>query len=374
MTQGPDLYSDDEAANAEFADGLYGDRDGGAEDEPRTRHRLRRGLILVVSAGLVVALLALGGLWYLTDRYAGNIARIPDVFGSLNEADRPPVPTQQPGGSGIPTTFLLVGSDVRAPGQTTGEAATAQAGNQRSDVIMVVQLAADRKSAFAISIPRDSFVPVPGYGTTKINAAYAYGGASLLVQTVENLTKVRIDHFMAVDFEGFKAITDALGGVDVRIAAATSAHGSDFQAGLNHLDGEAALAYVRQRYQLPGGDFDRVQRHQNYLRAVMAKVSQEHLVTNPARLDNFLVALTDSVSVDDQLSNVDLLSMAVGLRSLKPSDVAFMTVPVTGTGTEGTASVVYLDKAKGEAMWNYVRQGTLDDHLSEFDQLPATPR
>lgn len=372
MTETPDIFP------AEGRDGI-GQTPGEVpeepeEEQPRRRSRGRRALVIVLSAGLVVALMALAGLWYLTDRYAGNIARIPDVFTSLDPDTRPSAPTPAAGTDAIPITFLLVGSDARSEGQTTGDAATAEAGNQRSDVLMLVQVSADRQNAFAISIPRDSFVPVPGYGTTKVNAAYAYGGATLLVQTVEDLTDIRIDHFLSVDFEGFKAITDAIGGVDVRVAADTSAHGTDFHQGLNHLDGEAALDYVRQRYRLPGGDFDRVQRHQNYLRAVMSKVSRENLMTDPAQLDNFLIALTDSISVDDELSDLDLVSLALGLRNLQSGSVAFMTAPVLGTGTEGTASVVYLDKARCDQMWAYINAGTLYDHLSEFDQLPNEPR
>lgn len=348
-----------------------GDED---EDELRRRSGWRRALLVLLVSSLVLALLAFGAVWYLTERYAGNVARIPGVFEAIPEDTRPDPPTPLPGTNAVPLTFLLVGSDSRAEGLTTGDDATEEAGSQRSDVLMMLQLAPDRESAFAISIPRDSYVPVPGYGTTKINAAYAYGGPSLLIQTVEQLTDIRIDHFVSVDFTGFEAITDAIGGVDVRIAEATYAHGVQFQQGLNHLDGEAALAYVRQRYRLPGGDFDRVQRHQNYLRAVMNKVSRDNLLTDPGRLDDFLLAVTSSISVDEGLSDVDLLQLAYSLRGLEQPDVAFMTAPVAGTGYEGTASVVYLDDAKAQQMWAYIGEGTLRDHLAEFEQLPDTPR
>lgn len=344
------------------------------DDRPRRRPRLRRTLMVLLASGLVLALLAFALVWYVTDRYAGNIARIPGVFSPLEETDRPVRPAPAPGVDGIPMTFLLVGSDSRAEGATTGDSATDAPGSQRSDVLMLLQVAADRRSAFAISIPRDSYVPVPGYGTTKINAAFSYGGPTLLVQTVEQLTDIRIDHFLSVDFIGFKAITDALGGVDVRIADATRAHGVSFTQGLNHLDGDAALAYVRQRYQLPGGDFDRVQRHQNYLRAVMSKVSRDNLLTDPARLDDFMLAVTDSLSVDDELSNYDLGTLALSLRTLQPADVAFLTAPVAGTGMEGSASVVYLDMPQADAMWSYINAGTLQEHVAEFNQLPDVPR
>lgn len=350
------------------------DRDDDDGDPPRHKSTVRRVLVVLLSFTLVLALAAAGAVWYLTDRYAGNVARLPGVFEGLDEAARPQPPASLAGTDDVPTTFLLVGSDSRADGLTTGDEATEDAGSQRSDVLMLLQIAADRESAFAISIPRDSYVPVPGYGTTKINAAYSYGGPTLLIQTVEQLTDIRIDHFVSVDFTGFEAITDAIGGVDVRIAEATYAHGVQFQQGLNHLDGEGALAYVRQRYRLPGGDFDRVQRHQNYLRAVMNKVSRDNLLTDPGRLDDFLLAVTNSISVDDELSDYDLVTLALSLRGLAQENVAFMTAPVAGTGMEGTASVVYLDDGKSQQLWSYIIEGTLTQHLAEFEQLPDTPR
>lgn len=343
------------------------------EDEPRRGSRWRRALVGLLAVCLVLALVAAGAVWYLTDRYAGNVARLPGVFDGLDEESRPRPPASV-AGTDAPMTFLLVGSDSRAEGLTTGDDATEDPGSQRSDVLMLLQISGDRSSSFAISIPRDSYVPVPGYGTTKINAAYSYGGPTLLIETVEQLTNIRIDHFVSVDFTGFEAITNAIGGVDVRVAQDTYAHGVQFQQGLNHLNGEQALAYVRQRYRLPGGDFDRVQRHQNYLRAVMSKVSRDNLLTDPGRLDDFLLAVTNSISVDDGLSDYDLLTMAYSLRGLQQQNVAFMTAPVTGTGMEGTASVVYLDEALSQQMWGYINAGTLQEHLGEFEQLPATPR
>lgn len=361
----------------EFHDGADDEDDARlqlADDLPRRHPRLRRVLIVLLASGLVLALMAVGFVWYVTDRYGGNVTRLPDVFSPLDEEDRPAPPTPAEGTDDIPMTFLLAGSDSRADGATTGEDATDDGGSERSDVLMLLQVSADRRSAFAISIPRDSYVPVPGYGTTKINAAFAFGGPTLAVQTVEQLTNIRIDHFLAVDFNGFKAITDALGGVDVRVAEETYAFGVTFTQGVNHLNGDEALAYVRQRYRLPGGDFDRVQRQQSYLRAVMATVSRDNLLTDPGRLDDFVLAVTGSMSVDDELSNFDLAGLALSLRNLQPDDVAFLTVPVAGTGMEGTQSVVYLDMPKAEEMWSYILAGTLAEHLGEFNQLPAVPR
>ncbi|WP_233492529.1 LCP family protein [Blastococcus sp. TF02A-30] len=245
----------------------------------------------------------------------------------------------------------------------------------RSDVMMLVRFTGDRQNAQVISLPRDSWVPVPGAGMAKLNAAYAWGGPSLLIQSVESLTGVRIDHYAAIDFQGFVEMTDALGGVDVQVAETTSNGPYTYTAGLNHLDGEEALYYVRQRYGLEGGDFDRVKRQQQYLRSIFTKLSEQNVLSDMGALDGFLVALTDAMSVDETLGNTALLDMAYDLRSLRPGAVTFLTAPVAGTGREGAQSVVYLDAARSEQMWEYLRTDSLTEHVAEFgeDTLPAVP-
>jgi LCP family protein required for cell wall assembly len=333
----------------------------------RTWSRKRR-LAVAVAVGLSVLLVAAaGGAWWLTNRYAGNLERLDGVFAGLDEAQRPPAPSGP--AATTPLTFLVVGSD------TTADVAPGETPEGRSDVMMLVRLAGDRQRAQVISLPRDSWVAIPGVGTAKLNAAYAYGGPTLLVQTVEQLTGIRVDHYAAIDFAGFVAMTDALGGVAVQVAETTSNGPYTYQAGLNHLDGNEALYYVRQRYGLPGGDFDRVKRQQQYLRSVFGGLSKQNVLTDMGALDQFLVALTGTMAVDEQLSSSALLEMAYDLRSLRPDAVTFLTAPVAGTGREGSQSVVYLDEARAEQMWTYLRADTLGDHTVEFemDVLQAVP-
>ena len=210
----------------------------------------------------------------------------------------------------------------------------------------------------------------------KVNAAYAYGGPALLIQTVEQLTDVRIDHYVAIDFEGLVQVTDDLGGVDVVVAETTSNGPYTFPAGVNHLDGDQARWYLGQRYGLPGGDFDRVRRQQQYLQSVFNKLFSTNTFTDPGRLDSALLAFTSAVSVDDSVSNRDLLGLAFSMRDLRPDNVEFFTAPVLGTGREGPASVVYLDETAGERMWGYLRNDSLAENVDEFSQqtLPDVPR
>ena len=327
-------------------------------------------LVTLGVLGVVLALVVGGSLWFLTDRYAGNVDRVSDVFADLDGSTRPApaTPAQQAGEQ--PVTFLLVGSDTRA----TAEEGIATGG--RSDAIMIARFSADRQHAQLISVPRDSWVDIPGHGMDKVNAAYAYGGPTLLIQTIEQLTDVRIDHYVAIDFAGLIQVTDDLGGVDVVVAETTSNGPYTFPAGVNHLDGDQARWYLGQRYGLPGGDFDRVRRQQQYLQAMFGQLFSSDTFTAPGRLDAALLAVTSAVAVDEQLGNAEMLSLAYSLRGLTPDNVDFFTAPVLGTGTEGAASVVYLDGVAGERMWGYLQTDSLSHNAEEFSRqaLPDVPR
>ena len=335
---------------------------------PKRRRRLSRVLISLGVLGLVLALATGGGLWYLTERWAGNIDRVSDVFEDIDEEARPAPPTPVTGGD--PVTFLLVGSDTRSESEQGLDP------GGRSDAIMIARFSGDREHAQLVSIPRDSWVDIPGRGMNKINASYAFGGPSLLIQTVEQLTQVRIDHYVAIDFEGLIQVTDELGGVDVVVAETTTNEDQTFTAGLNHLDGEQARVYLAQRKNLPGGDFDRVRRQQQYLKAMFTKLFTADTFTDPGRLDSAMRTVTSAVTIDDTLGNADLLRLAYSLRGLTPAEVEFFTAPVLGTGMEGAASVVYLDDTSGERMWEYLRTDSLAGNAEEFsdESLPDVPR
>jgi LCP family protein required for cell wall assembly len=335
--------------------------------------RLRTILLSLGVLGLALSMVVGGGAWLLVNRYAGNIDRVGDVFDGLDDTTRPAAaspPATDQVVAHDPVTFLLVGSDTRA------EIAPGELPDARSDAIMIARFSADRQHAQVISIPRDSWVDIPGHGKDKINAAYAFGGPPLLIQTVEQLTGVRIDHYAAIDFAGLIQVTDDLGGVDVDVPVTTSNGPYTFTAGANHLDGDQARWYVGQRYDLPGGDFDRVRRQQNYLRAMFTKLFSQDVFTSPGKLDSSLRAVTKAVAIDDSLGNADLLSLAYSMRGLRPADVTFYTAPVLGTGREGAASVVYLDMTTGERMWGYLQTDSLGQNADEFadEALPDTPR
>ncbi|MBW0101567.1 LCP family protein [Pseudonocardia sp. KRD291] len=330
---------------------------------PRRGRRVLIGLLVAV---LVLVLAAAGAIFALTQSIGNDISRIPDAFRDLQDANRPATF----GGS----TFLLVGTDTRATGATTGSGAPADAGSQRSDVIMLATVQPDGTTGSVVSIPRDSWVDVPGRGMNKINAAYAFGGPSLLIRTVEGLTGVRVDHFGVIDFAGFQTLVDSVGGIDVNLAEATSNAGVDFAAGPNHLDGARALAYVRQRYDLPNGDIDRAKRQQNALRALLSRV-QEQASSNPLALYDLSQSVGNTVSIDDTLSNTGLASLAVQYRDLRSSGISFVTSPVAGLGREGEQPVVYLDEDKAKGLWGSIRNGSVAQYVdaNPSQSLADTP-
>ncbi|XRQ06494.1 LCP family protein [Actinomadura welshii] len=334
---------------------------GGSDGGPLKRKRRWPRVLIAVGVFVALVVAGLGGLlWQRQSSYNGNIDRIEGVMPS-DGANRP--------GPNVEGTenWLLVGSDSRSQ-NTTGEGNQVwKPGQQRTDTIMLLHLPADREKAYIVSFPRDSWVEVPGYGNQKINAAFSYGGPALLIETVEHLTGIRIDHYGAIDFEGFKSMTDALGGVTVNIKETVydPARKKQWTAGKQKLNGEEALLFVRQRYNLPNGDFDRIKRQQAFLGALAKQAADRGTLTNPLKLDRFLSALTKSISVDEGVSAGDLRSLALSMRGVRASDVMFMTAPHKGTGTRAKQSVVFLDGTKAKALFEAVKTAKMREYVQQ---------
>ena len=168
-------------------------------------------------------------------------------------------------------------------------------GVHRSDTIMVLHLTADRKHAYLISVPRDTYTNVDGYGMQKINAAFSFGGPSLYVQTLEQFSGLRMKHLAIIDWNGFRDVSNALGGVRVYVSenSYNSSHDVRWTKGWQTIKGERALEYVRTRHGLAGGDFDRIQRQQNFMRAMLSQLASRGTLTNPVKFKNSLHAMTD---------------------------------------------------------------------------------
>jgi LCP family protein required for cell wall assembly len=263
--------------------------------------------------------------------------------------------------------ILLVGSDSRDP-----DAKEDTANAWRADTLILMHVPADHKAAQLISIPRDLWVVVPKSNSAecsdgsraKINASFAFGGLPRAVHTVECLTDVKIDHVMAIDFGGFKEVTDALGGVDLMVdKTITSIHKPHrvFKKGMMHMDGAQALDWVRQRYQFPRGDFDRQRHQQEFLKALMEKATTSGTITNPAKLNTFLKAVTAAVTVDKDFSLTDA---AVDFRGIRGSNLTFITSPNKGSDTISGQSVVVSDKEKALALYKAVAADKMTDWMA----------
>ncbi len=255
------------------------------------------------------------------------------------------------------------------------ESGTWQRGAFRSDTMMLVHLEADRRSAQVVSIPRDSYVDIPGETRSKINAAFSWGGPDLAVETVEHNFGVYVDHVVVVNFAGFEDITDILNGVDIHFAEDTQADGRGriWTAGLHRLGGADALYYVRQRYDLARGDFDRIHRQQNYLRSLMNRVLADDLLLSPVKTSRLVGELSDLLAVDSSLTNSKLRSLALSSRHLRSGNIRFVTVPNSGSATIDGASVVQLRLKLAREMFAALEDDNFESWYAqnEIDELPA---
>lgn len=276
--------------------------------------------------------------------------------------------------------ILLIGSDTRA---FAGSAKYGRlVAGARSDTVILVHLGAGASKAILVSIPRDSYVQIPKCRMAdgkisspqwnKFNAAYSIGGPACTWATVESLTKVHIDHFVEVNFAGFKNMVNALGGVtlcvpqainDPIVRSGNGFHGSGLvlPAGNDHLNGEQALGYVRARYSLgDGSDLGRIKRQQAFLSAVIRKATSTGLLLNPIALYNFLDAATKSIQTDPGFGLGQLRSLADRLHGLKPGRVVLLTVPLSDSNAYrsiggANASVVIWDATRSAELWNALR-------------------
>jgi LCP family protein required for cell wall assembly len=259
--------------------------------------------------------------------------------------------------------ILLVGSDSRAEDPSIGE---------RSDTLVIMHIPASHDRAYLTSIPRDTWVHVPlsadgqnGDTMAKINAAYAWGGLPLTVQTVEEFTGVRMDHVVVIDFAGFVQVVDALGGVDMNIEQTiTSIHPPNrvFHEGPNTLNGEEALDYVRQRYQFPDGDFARMRHQQEFLKAVLDKAVSKGTVTNLNAFKDFVASVANAITVDKDFSLIDL---GWQFHSLRSENMTFMISPNLGSDTIDGQSVVVSDRDTASGLYDAMAHDTLADWLAQ---------
>jgi LCP family protein required for cell wall assembly len=311
---------------------------GPAAPMPPDHHPGRKKKILAWTAGgvAVVVLLALGGAYAVYRHLNGNIHQV-NISGELG--------TQPVDNHPQAENIMIIGSDTRnGVGKGYGQDLT----TDQSDTLMIMHISADRKWVDVMSIPRDSWVNIPackmGNGQTsspttfKINEAYALGnldgnhtdlGVACTIKTLEQDTGIHIDHFVSINFEGFRAMVNAVGGVEECNTAPINDPKSNLHLSAGHhlLHGYVALAYVRARYTLgDGSDLERIGRQQAFMSSLVARVKSKLL--NPIAIYRFLDAATKSITIDSQLGGIHgLYNLAMSVRNLPASQVTFFTLP-----------------------------------------------
>jgi LCP family protein required for cell wall assembly len=304
----------------------------------------------VLGIVLVLALGVLGTAWWTVHRISARIARMPDVF-TMPEARRPP----RAASAGRSVNILVAGLD--------GEARTGAEHHARSDAIMVLHLDADRRKAWVVSIPRDSWVEIPGHPENKVNAAYSLGGPALFVQTIEGLTGLRMDHLVVLDWTALRRLTDAVGGVPVSILSPAENRGDSTASEVAlALSGDMALPYLSERKHLPAGDLDRVKRQQHFLRAFVRQALERNTLANPGALRALAAAVGDAIRVDNRLTAQEILALAASTCHLHAEDFTFLTAPSAGPEMHGEADALAVDRTNGAALW----QALATDRVAEF--------
>jgi LCP family protein required for cell wall assembly len=327
--------------------------------KPKKKRRVVRAI--AISMAVVLVALATGG-YALYRHFEGNITAF-DMEGQLT--DRPEEVDADK--ERKPLNILLLGSDTRA-GQSE---VLGDTGSGLSDTTILLHLSGDRKRAYGVSVPRDLMVerpecpgedgPIPG-GHDQWNAAYSYGGPVCTVAQFEAMTNIRVNHAVVVDFNGFKGMVDALGGVDICVPKEVDDDIGRIYlpAGSYEANGSQALDYVRVRHDISNnGDIGRMRRQQAFLAAMANKAISAGTLLNPPKLISFLNAVTSSVSTDEKLSKLSkLYNLANQFKDIGLGKIQFLTMPITTYEPDPNRLA---PGANADELWNTLR---LDKPLS----------
>ncbi len=356
-----------------------------------TRYGVRVGLRLAIALVSLVALVGSGLAWATYKNFSASIAHgesVPALAEGTHDVD------------GKDENILLLGNDSRAgasPAELRALSTQDDGGSVNTDTMMVLHVPAHGGKATVISFPRDAWVDVPDNGKAKINAAYGDGyvaahsrsetaresaGIRLLIRTISGLTGLHIDHYVQVNLLGFYRISNAIGGVDVCLVRAQNPStdadqyghgysGINLPAGHSVIKGSQALAFVRQRHGLPGGDLDRIKRQQYFLSAAFDKVLSGGVLLNPFKMHSLLGAVSSSLLTDPSLN---IMSLARQLQDLSSGNITFATIPNDGPQLiypDGVATaIVQVDTAAMPGFINRLQGKPADPALASAGTAP----
>ena len=331
-----------------------------------------------IFTGISIAVLAISAISALAfGTVTASINKI-DVFSGIDK---------RPEKKSTAMNYLLVGSDTRE-GLSKAElkalrvGSVATAAGKRSDTMLLVHISKARDKAVMISIPRDTFALIPEHTSksgklipaaySKINSSFNWGGAPLLIQTVEEMTELKIDHYIEINFAGFARIVDSIGGVEVCTKKDINDPKSHLilEAGVHTLNGIESLKYVRTREFDGLGDLGRMQRQQAFMSAVLRKATSAGVLLNPVTMASFINSSLSAVTTDSELKNSDLIALAKQMKSLSTSSVRTLTVPLSNLNyySNGVTSAVLWDPVLAPQLWTRLREDQ-----AVVDEVVASP-
>jgi LCP family protein required for cell wall assembly len=361
---------------------------GWERQPPGQRNGRRRGLrkdVLLGTAAILATVAVVSTSLVAYARYRtvyGSIKRVDVTAGELGK-HRPPYTAA--------LNILVIGSDSRAG--TNGKFGNASViTGARSDTMMLLHIAPGHQRADIVSFPRDSMVPIlacqadskngfsgqqaqPG-AVERLNSTFAFGGPVCLWHTLEYLTHIRIQHFVEVNFTGFQAVVDDVGGVSVCLPYAVNAPaaGLNLPAGLHTVTGTQALAFVRAREGVGNGsDLQRIQRQQFFLDSVLQKLKSTNLLSNPTRILNVVTDVAKSLTTDNGLDLSTMLKIANSMKSLNSSAVDFLSVPVEAYPPDPAAEVQWVQPDSGQLFKAIATDKTLPKPASKKPAAKASP-
>lgn len=331
------------------------------------RRKKRTGIVVLLSTIAVVVVAAV-----VASTYVANLA---ETFNSKTRVIGEAFPEEQlrpvknPDDGSL--NFLLLGVDHGESGKETSELLKSGATDQRSDSIMLMHIPEDRKGVYVMSIMRDLYTEIPGYGSHKINSAMSLGGVPLVVQTVEGILDTKIDHVAMVDFDGFKDLTAALGGITVHNDiefTSTDSKKHHYPVGDVVLEGNKALRFVRERKPFVDGDYQRVRNQQKFIKAVMTELLSKDTLTNPATVFEVIDKVSPYLALDDGLDAATAAGIGLQLKDLRASGIKMFTLPTAGLGTSPDGqSIVLRDEQALLDLGEALRTDTLKAHLDRVD-------
>ena len=331
-----------------------------------------------ILTGISIAVLAISAVSALAfGTVTASINKI-DVFNGIEK---------RPEKKSTAMNYLLVGSDTRE-GLSKVElkalrvGSVASAAGKRSDTMLLVHISKARDKAVMISIPRDTFALIPEHTSktgklipavySKINSSFNWGGAPLLIQTIEEMTELKIDHYIEINFAGFARIVDSIGGVEICTKKNINDPKSHLvlEAGVHTLNGIESLKYVRTREFDGMGDIGRMQRQQAFMSAVLRKATSAGVLLNPVTMASFINSALSAVTTDSELKNSDLIALAKQMKSLSTSSVRTLTVPLSDLNyySNGVTSAVLWDPVLAPQLWTRLREDQ-----AVVDEVVASP-